>query len=196
MSRTCPRCRGVGEIIQEPCRSCKGKGLIRVKRDIKLNIDKGVDTGFKYQLRGEGEAGTNGAPPGDLLVVINVMPHERFKREQNDLITSAQISFVQATLGGKIKVEGIDGPEELQIPPGTQYGTRLRIPSKGVPHYSRSSFGDLVVQIGIDTPTNLNEKQRKALEHFAELMGESPMVHHGGFWDKLFPHHNDDKDNA
>lgn len=196
MSRTCPRCRGVGEIIQEPCRSCKGKGLIRVKRDIKLNIDKGVDTGFKYQLRGEGEAGTNGAPPGDLLVVINVMPHERFKREQNDLITSAQISFVQATLGGKIKVEGIDGPEELQIPPGTQYGARLRIPGKGVPHYSRSSFGDLVVQIGIDTPTNLNEKQRKALEHFAELMGESPMVHHGGFWDKLFHHHNDDKDNA
>lgn len=195
MSRTCPRCRGEGEIIQEPCLPCNGKGRIRVTRDIKLNIDKGIDTGFKYQLRGDGEAGTNGAPPGDLLVVINVMPHERFRREQNDLITSAQISFVQATLGGTIKVEGIDALEELKIPPGTQYGARLRIPGKGIPHYRRSSFGDFVVQIEIGTPRDLNEQQRKALEDFAELLGESPEAHHGGFWDKLFrPHdHGEDK---
>ena len=113
-----------------------------------MNIEKGVDSGFKYQLRGEGEAGANGAPPGDLFVVINVAPHKRFQRDENDLITSAKISFVQAALGGKIIVNGIDGTEELQIPPGTQYGTRLRIPNKGVPHYRRSYSGDLVVCYG------------------------------------------------
>lgn len=192
MSRTCPQCRGEGKIIQEPCPSCSGKGLVRNTRDIKINIDKGVDTGFKYQYRGEGEAGANGAPPGDLYVVINVVPHERFQRQQNDLITVAKISFVQAALGGKIEVEGIDGREELQIPPGTQYGAQLRIPNKGVPHYRRSYSGDLVVEIGIETPKNLNDEQRRKLEEFAKLRGES-YHHEHGFWDKLLGRHDDEE---
>ncbi|MDE0685757.1 MAG: molecular chaperone DnaJ [Candidatus Poribacteria bacterium] len=193
MSRTCSQCRGEGEIIQEPCPSCRGQGLIRNTRDIKLNIDKGVDSGFKYQLRGEGEVGANGAPPGDLFVVINVAPHERFERDRNDLITSAQISFVQATLGGKIEVEGIDGREELHIPPGTQYGAQLRIPNKGVPHYKRSYSGDLVVEVEIETPKNLNGEQRRKLEEFAKLRGESFQHEHGGFWDKLLGRHEDEE---
>lgn len=193
MSRTCPRCRGEGEIIQEPCRACGGKGVVRNTRDIKLNIDKGVDTGFKYQLRGEGEAGVNGAPPGDLFVVINVAPHTRFQRDQNDLITSAKISFVQAALGGKIIVDSIDGKEELPIPPGTQYGAQLRIPNKGVPHYRRSYSGDLVVRMEIETPKNLNTEQRNVLEEFAKLRGESYQSEHGGFWDKLLGRHEDEE---
>lgn len=186
MSRTCPRCRGEGEIITEPCQPCNGRGLIRVTRDISLTIDKGVDSGFKYQLRGEGEAGAHGAPPGDLFVVVNVAPHERFVRERHDLVTSARISFVQATLGGKIEVEGIDGTEELQIPAGTQYGAQLRVPGKGVPHYKRSSAGDLVVRIEIETPRHLSETQRRRLEEFAESLGEAAQPAHGGFWGKLF----------
>jgi molecular chaperone DnaJ len=193
MSRTCPNCRGEGEIIQEPCSSCAGKGLVRNTAEIELNIDKGVDTGFKYQLRGEGESGANGAPPGDLFVVINVVPHERFQRNQNDLITSAKISFVQAALGGKIKVDGIDGPEELQIPPGTQYGTQLRIPNKGVPHYRRSYSGDLVVAIEIETPKNLNATEREKLAEFAKLRGESYHSENGRFWDKLLGRHDEDE---
>lgn len=185
MSRTCPRCRGEGEIIQDPCPSCSGRGLVRNTCEIKLNIDKGVDSGFKYQLRGEGEVGVNGAPPGDLFVVINVAPHERFQRDQNDLITSAKISFAQATLGAKIGVQGIDGPEELRIPPGTQYGAQLRIPNKGVPVYKRSYSGDLIVKIEIETPTQLNSEQRRKLEEFAKLRGESPNQEHEGFWEKL-----------
>ena len=192
MSRTCPQCRGEGEIIEEPCPPCRGRGVVRNTRDIKINIDKGVDTGFKYQYRGEGEAGANGAPPGDLFVVINVAPHERFQRQQNDLITATKISFVQATLGGKIEIEGIDGREELQIPPGTQYGAQLRIPNKGVPHYKRSYSGDLVVEIGIETPKNLNDEQRRKLEEFAKLRGES-YHHEHGFWDKLLGRHDDEE---
>ncbi len=192
MSRTCPRCRGEGAIIQDPCRSCGGKGVVRNTRDIPLNIEKGVDTGFKYQLRGEGEAGANGAPPGDLFVVVNVEPHQRFQRDRNDLITSAKISFVQATLGGKIEVDSIDGKEELHIPPGTQYGAQLRIPNKGVPHYRRSYSGDLVVRMEIEIPTHLSTEQRRALEEFAKLRGESHQSEHGGFWDKLLGRHEDE----
>ncbi|MYC77230.1 molecular chaperone DnaJ [Candidatus Poribacteria bacterium] len=193
MSRTCPRCRGAGTIIQEPCQSCSGRGVVRNTRDIKLNIDKGVDTGFRYQLRGEGEIGVSGAPPGDLFVLIHVEPHERFQRDRNDLITSTKISFVQATLGGKIKVNSIDGTEELDIPPGTQYGAQLRIPNKGVPHYGRSYSGDLVVRIEIETPKNLNAEERRTLAEFAKLRGESHQNEHGGFWDKLLGRHEDDE---
>ena len=194
MSRTCPNCRGEGEIIQEPCQPCSGKGVVRNTSEIKLNIDTGVDTGFKYSLRGEGEAGTNGAPPGDLFVVINVAPHERFQRNQNDLITSAKISFVQAALGGKIRVDGIDGSEELQIPPSTQYGARLRIPNKGIPHYRRSYSGDLVVTIEVETPKNLNTAEREKLEEFAKLRGEDHNSEYGGFWDKLLGRHDEDEE--
>ena len=193
MSRTCPRCHGEGEIITEPCQPCNGQGLIRVKRDIPLHVDKGVESGFKYQLRGEGEAGAHGAPPGDLFVIINVRPHTRFQRVGNDLVTSARISFVQAALGGKIKVEGIDGTEELRIPVGTQYGAQLRIPGKGIPHYKRSSAGDLVVSIEIETPRHLTETQRKKLEEFAVSLGETTEAEEGGFWDRIF-RHNDSAD--
>ena len=194
MSRTCPRCRGEGEIIQNPCRNCNGQGRIRVKREIKLKIDKGVDNGFEYRLRGEGEAGTLGGPPGDLLVVVQIKPHQRFSREGRNLLTSAKISFVQAALGSTIEINSIDGTQKLDIPGGTQYGDQLRIPGKGMPEYRRSSFGDLVVQIGIETPRNLNEQQRELLEHFAELQDKSAESGHGGFWDKLFrPHDDEDK---
>lgn len=193
MSRTCPNCRGEGEIIQAPCSSCNGQGLVRNTAEIKLNIDKGVDTGFKYQMRGEGEAGANGAPPGDLFVVINVAPHERFQRDQNDLITSAKISFVQAALGGRIRVDGIDEPEALQIPPGTQHGTRLRISNKGVPHHRRSYSGDLIVVIEIETPRNLTAAEREKLVEFAKLRGEHHNSEPGGFWDKLLGRHDEDE---
>lgn len=192
MSRTCPRCRGEGTIITEPCQSCSGRGVVRNTRELKVNIEKGVDTGFKYQLRGEGEIGINGAPPGDLLVVIHVEPHERFQRDRNDLITSAKISFVQATLGGNIEVDSIDGREELHIPPGTQWGAHLRIPNKGVPHYRRSYSGDLVVRVEIETPKHLNTEQRRKLEEFATLRGEAHQSEHGGFWDKLLGRHDDE----
>jgi molecular chaperone DnaJ len=193
MSRPCPRCRGEGEIVQSPCRNCNGQGRIRVKRDIKLKIDKGVDNGFEYRLRGEGESGTLGGPSGDLLVVIHIQPNQRFSRDGNDLITSAKISFVQAALGCTIEINSLEGPQKLNIPAGTQYGDKVRLHGKGMPKLRSSSFGDLVVQVGIETPKKLNEQQRKLLEHFAELHDESIESGNKGFWDKLFHHDDDDK---
>ena len=193
MSRTCPRCRGGGEIIQNPCRNCNGQGRIRVNREIKISIDKGVINGFEYRLHGEGEAGTLGGPPGDLLVVVHIKPHERFSRDGHDLITSAKISFVQAALGSSIEINGIDGVHKSDIPAGTQYGDRVRIHGKGMPKYRSSSFGDLVVQVAIETPRKLNQEQRSLLEKFAESHGDSPETEHGGFWDKLFRFNDDDK---
>ena len=186
LQRTCHRCHGSGEVIQKPCRNCNGQGRVRVKREVKLKIDKGVDTGFEYRLQGQGEVGASGGVPGDLLVVLHVAPHDRFKRSGNDLITSTKISFVQAALGCTIQVNSIDGPNQLVIPAGTQYGDQLRIQGKGMPRYRSSSFGDLVVHVGIETPKNLNDEQRKLLENFDEVYEDTQDSGNGGFWDKLF----------
>lgn len=193
MSRPCPRCRGAGEIIQNPCRNCNGQGRVRVKREIKLKIDKGVHNGFEYRLRGQGDAGAQDGPLGDLLIVLHIKPHQRFSRDGNDLITTTKISFVQAALGTTIEIKSFEGTQKLEIPAGTQYGDQVRIHGKGMPKYRSSNFGDLVVQIGIETPTNLNEQQRKLLEDFAALQSESVESGHGGFWDKLFRQHDDDE---
>lgn len=186
LQRTCHRCHGSGEVIQKPCRNCNGQGRVRVKRDIKLKIDKGVDSGFEYRLQGQGEVGASGGTPGDLLVVLQVAPHDRFKRSGNDLITSTKISFVQAALGCTIEVNGIDGLHQLVIPSGTQYGDQLRIQGKGMPRYRSSSFGDLVVHVGIETPRKITDEQRKLLENFEELQEDTSDSENGGFWDKLF----------
>lgn len=193
LQRTCPRCHGSGEVILKPCRNCNGHGRVRVKRDIKLKIDKGVDNGFEYRLQGQGEVGTSGGPPGDLLVMLQIAPHDRFKRSGNDLITSTKISFVQAALGCTIEVNSLEGPQQLVIPAGTQYGDQLRIQGKGMPKYRSSSFGDLVVHVGIETPRKLNDDQRKLLEEFDELHEGTSESGNGGFWDKLF-HLIDNKD--
>ena len=191
MSRTCPRCQGEGEIIKNPCRNCNGQGRVRVKRELKIKIDKGVDNGIEYRLRGQGEAGTLGAPPGDLLVVIHMKPHRIFTREGNDLYTSAKISFIQAALGTTIEVKSIDGIQKLNVPAGTQYGDQLRINGKGMPRYRSSHSGDLVVQIEIETPRKLSLQQRKLLEHFDDPEYKSGGSENSSFWEKLFGNQDD-----
>ena len=173
-------------MILKPCRNCNGQGRVRVKREIKLKIDNGVDNGFEYRLQGQGEVGASGGTHGDLLVVLHIAPHDRFKRSGNDLITSTKISFVQAVLGCTIEVNGIDGQHELVIPAGTQYGDQLRIQGKGMPRYRSSSFGDLVVHVGIETPRKITDEQRKLLENFDELHEDTSGSGNGGFWDKFF----------
>lgn len=199
MSRTCSRCRGEGRIITQPCRKCQGQGVVRVTRQLKVTIPKGVDTGFKIHLRGEGEAGVNGGPPGDLYVLIEVTRHDQFVREENDLITVATISFTQAALGAEIEVATIDGPVPLTIPPGTQYGGRLRIPGKGVPHYNHYGRGNCIVKVRVETPTHLSDREKEMLAEFAQVRGEQVGGEHSGFFDKLgdklfHRHHQDDED--
>ena len=152
-------------------------------------------------MRGEGEAGVNGGPPGDLFVIIHVTPHEFFVRENNDLVTRATISFPQAALGTIIEIPTIDDTTKLTIPSGIQFGTRLRIPHKGVPYYNHYGSGDLIVEIEVETPKNLTEREKELLEAFVQVRSEVEGEEHPGFFDKLgdkFFHrhedHNEDKD--
>ena len=160
-------------------------------RQIKVRIPKGVDTGAKIQMRGEGEAGVNGGPPGDLFIMIHVAPHELFVRENNDIVTKAKISFPQAALGTTIEIPTIDDTIKITIPSGTQFGARLRIPNKGIPYYNHYGSGDLIVQIQVETPTNLTEKEKEILEAFMRARGEGETEEHSGFFDKLFHRHDD-----
>lgn len=194
MSRTCPRCQGDGRVIPNPCNECNGQGLVRKVRQIKVRIPKGINTGAKIQMRGEGEAGVNGGPPGDLFVMISVAPHELFVREGNDLVTRAKISFPQAALGTTIEIPTIDDTAKITIPNGTQFGERLRIPNKGVPYYNHYGSGDLIVEIQVETPTNLTEQEKELLEAFLRARGEGEVEEHSGFFDKLFHRHDDHDD--
>ncbi len=197
MSRTCPRCQGEGRVIPKPCNECRGQGLVRNVRQIKVRIPKGIDTGAKIQMRGEGEAGVSGGPPGDLFVIIHVAPHELFVRENSDLVTRATVSFPQAALGTTIEIPTIDDTTKLTIPSGTQFGTRLRIPHKGIPYYNHYGSGDLIVEIQVETPKNLTAHEKELLEAFVQARAEGE--EHSGFFDKLgdklFHRHDDHNDN-
>ena len=185
MSRTCPRCQGEGRVIPNPCNECHGQGLVRRVRQIKVRIPRGIDTGAKIQMRGEGEAGVNGGPPGDLFVMLRVAPHERFVRENHDLVTRAQITFPQAALGTTIEVPTIDGTVKLTVPGGTQFDARLRIPNKGVPRYNHYGSGDLIVQIQVETPTDLTEAEKGLLKAFVRARDDGEIEEHPGFLDKI-----------
>jgi len=170
ISSTCPTCRGDGQIIRNPCPDCGGAGKVRIERTINVRIPPGVDTGSQLRLRGEGEPGEYGGPPGDLYVVIHVEEHPFFKREGNDLICEVPISFVQAALGDTVIIPGLGDDEgiELHIPPGSQPDEILKLPGKGMPSMSGRKRGDLYVKLQVKIPTKLSPKQRELLEKFAE----------------------------
>ena len=173
VSRTCPRCQGEGRVILSPCRPCQGTGLVRNIKKLKINIPKGVDTGHKLHLRGEGESGSQGGPAGDLYVVMQVEPHDNFHREGNNLMTNTTVSFVQAALGAEIEVSTLDGSVSVNIKPGTQFGDKVRVAGKGVPYPRQNVRGDLFVYVEIETPRRLSNQETDLLEQFAELRGES-----------------------
>lgn len=172
-SSTCDKCKGKGTIISEPCKDCGGSGKVRKNRKIKVNIPAGVDTGNVLPLRGQGEHGVNGGPPGDLYVNIKVSAHSKFKRKGVDIYIDEHISFGNAALGTEIKVPTIDGDVKYKVPPGTQSGTIFRLKGKGIPRVNGYGRGDQYVKIVVDIPKNLNEEQKKALLHFMELSGEN-----------------------
>ena len=141
-------------------------------RNLRVSVPKGVDTGNQLKVRGEGESGVNGGPPGDLIVVIHVRSSEQFIRQGNDLITAVCITFTQAALGVEVNVPTIKDTEELQIPSGTQFGDRLRISGKGIPYYNSRTSGDLIVIVEIQTPKSLTAQEKELLETFADMRGE------------------------
>jgi len=190
ISSTCPTCRGEGQIIKNPCPKCNGTGKVRVQRKVNVRIPPGVDTGSQLRLRGEGEPGEYGGPPGDLYVVIQVEEHPFFKRQGDDLICQVPISFVQAALGDTIVIPSLDNDEgvELHIPAGTQPEDILKLPGKGMPSMTGRRRGDLYVKLQVKIPAKLNPKQRELLEEFAkteDLSMSSPRNKVKDFWRKM-----------
>ncbi len=173
VSRTCSSCRGTGEVITTPCDDCGGSGKVKKRKNIQIKIPAGVDEGIRLRLAGEGEAGDPGAGRGNLYVIIRLKKHKFFHREGDNLYCEVPISFVQATLGTTIEIPTLEKNELLQIPPGTQSGTVLKIRGKGIKGLESHRNGDLFVKVNIKTPEHLTKEQKELLRKFAQLRGES-----------------------
>ncbi len=171
--QTCPSCSGSGEIIEEPCGTCKGKGRVKKKKTINVDLPAGVFEGAQMNLRGEGNLGSKGGPRGDVIVVIHVLPHKVFKRDGDDIFLQIPITFTQAVLGDEIDVPTLDGKVQFQIPAGTPSGKQFRLRGKGVHVLNGYGRGDQYVRVVVEIPKKLNKKQKEALKAFAKEMGET-----------------------
>lgn len=169
--RVCHHCEGTGKFIKDKCRTCGGRGKVKKRKKIHVKIPAGIDNGQQIRVSGQGEAGVNGGPSGDLYVVFNVKSHEFFERDGDDLYCEMPITFVQATLGDEIEVPTLQGKIKLKIPAGTQTGTNFRLRGKGVPNVRGYGQGDQHIQVKIITPKNLTERQKDLLREFGELSG-------------------------
>lgn len=173
---TCPVCGGTGETIPIPCKRCKGTGRAHVTRRLTVNIPAGVDTGTQIRLAGEGEPGERGGPAGNLYVVLEIEPHPYFRRQGDDLIVELGINVAQAALGARVAVPTLEGEEQVEIPPGTQSGTVLRLRKRGVPHLQRNGRGDLLVLVQVEVPTQLTHQQRELFQRLAATMPGETVV--------------------
>lgn len=166
---TCNRCHGEGRIIDRPCTECNGTGKIRRMRKISLKIPAGVDTGSRLRIANEGDSGLRGGPPGDLYILIHVLPHEFFRREGSDLYCEIPITFSQAVLGAEIEVPTLKSKARIKIPPGTQTGTIFRLRGEGIPRLRTNVRGNQNVRVNAVTPKNLSKRQRELFEELAEI---------------------------
>ena len=180
-----PKCGGKGRIIHQPCKDCRGSGMVRKKKTIQASIPAGIDNGQTISIRGQGNAGKNGGPAGDLLITITVRPHELFRREGTSVLCEAPITFTQAVLGAELEIPTIDGKVKYTLPEGTQSGTTFRLKGKGIPSINGRGRGDQYVTVYIETPKNLNKEQKEALKKFAETMGESNYEEQKKFFKKF-----------
>lgn len=172
VSQTCPRCRGVGHIVEKPCHGCDGEGRMEKPSRIKLKIPAGIADGSRLRSPRNGEAGIRGGPQGDLYVVVHVQEHKVFQREEDNLYCEVPIPFTLATLGGEVPVPTLEGKANLKVPTGTQSGQMFKLRGKGVVHVNGRERGDLLVRVMVEVPTRLNAEQRAKLQEFAELCGE------------------------
>jgi len=170
VERTCPSCHGAGQVIESPCRNCRGEGRVDRPKTLSVNIPAGVDEGTRIRLSGEGEAGARGAPSGDLYIFLHVKRHAIFERDGTTLFARAPVSFTTASLGGVIEVPGLDGQRhEIKIPSGIQSGKQIRQRGAGMPVLNGRGQGDLVIQIDVETPAKLGQRQRELLEELRAL---------------------------
>ena len=172
VQQTCPRCHGTGKMITDPCKDCHGDGRVEKQKNLSVKVPAGVDTGDRIRLAGEGEAGVNGGPAGDLYVVVSVREHKIFQRDGKNLYCEVPISFVDAALGGELEVPTLDGRVKLKIPDGAQTGKLFRLRGKGVMPVRGGSAGDLLCRVAVETPVNLTKRQRELLEELRETLEE------------------------
>jgi molecular chaperone DnaJ len=171
LSQPCPRCRGNGTVIEKPCSKCHGSGRERRRRTFTVKIKPGVKDGTKIRLKRKGEAGQNGGPNGDLIVVTRVAPSDTYERRGDDLIVEVPVSFPTAALGGKVEVSTPEGPVSLKIPAGSEDGKLLRIKGRGAPKLSGSGKGDVLARLRIQVPKRVNKKERELLEELQKAVG-------------------------
>jgi molecular chaperone DnaJ len=185
IAKTCGQCSGQGSVIKDPCRACGGNGVTQKTQTLNIKVPGGVDTGSRLKLRGEGEPGRNGGPPGDLYIVIDVRDHPLFTRQEDDIICEIPISFPQAALGAEIDVPTLNGKVKLKVAAGAQSGAVMRLKGKGAPSLRGSGRGDQLVRIVVETPRKLTARQRELLEEFARSSGEEVHPLAKGFLDKV-----------
>lgn len=172
-SAPCSRCRGTGKIIHQPCKSCGGGGNVRKQRKISVSVPQGINDKQAISLRGQGNAGANNGPAGDLIVEVRVKPHPYFQREGTSVLYECPVSFYQAAMGAELEIPTIDGKVKYTLPAGTQPGTTFRLRGKGIPELRGRGRGDQYVTVQVKVPASLTNQQRDALQAFAEAMGES-----------------------
>lgn len=172
VQQTCPSCRGQGKVVSDPCTSCRGQGRVERSKTLSVKVPPGVDTGDRIRLSGEGEAGPNGGPNGDLFVEMSVRKHAIFERDGKDLHCDAPITFSDAALGGELEVPTLEGRVKLKIPEGTQTGKLFRLRGKGVKPVRGGSVGDLLCRVVVETPVQLTKQQRELLQQFQESLTE------------------------
>ena len=177
VQQTCPTCRGRGKTITDPCGACRGQGRVEKTKTLSVKVPPGVDTGDRIRLSGEGEAGPEGGPAGDLFVQMSVKQHPIFERDGKNLYCEVPIAFVDAALGGELEVPTLDGRVKLKIPAGTQTGKLFRLRGKGVKPVRGGSVGDLLCRAVVETPVNLSKAQKGLLEQFRDTLGEGGKSH-------------------
>jgi molecular chaperone DnaJ len=181
---TCPSCGGEGRLLRSPCTACRGQGRAEQRKRLRVRIPPGVDTGSQIRLSAEGEAGFRGGPPGDLYIVLRVRPHPQLQRRDQDVLYELRINIVQAALGDKIEVPTLDGPVEVTIPAGTQYGQTFRLQGKGMPHVRNGRRGDQYVVVQVLVPKDLSAEQKTLLRKVGGQTGKPEKVSKG-FFEKL-----------
>ncbi len=186
IERTCPTCQGRGQVITDPCDACSGSGRTTETRTLSVNIPAGIEDGTRIRLANEGEAGVRGGPSGDLYIFLSVKPHEFYQRDGADIFCRVPISMTTAALGGQFEVGTVDGGKtRVKVPEGTQAGKQFRLRSKGMPIMRSNQFGDMYIQVSIETPQNLTSRQRAILKEFEEVSSEENSPESTGFFARM-----------
>ncbi len=186
IERSCTSCNGSGQIVVNPCKSCGGQGRVKKPKKLSINVPAGVEDGNRIRLSGQGEAGLRGGRTGDLYIFVSIKPHNFFQRDGSDLYCNVPVSMATAALGGQIDIPTIDGSKlSVSIPEGSQNNKHLRLRGKGMPILRQKNFGDLHLQISVETPVNLSKKQKQLLEEFQNISNEKNNPVSDSFFKKL-----------